>query len=228
MSFIQRLGLLIHIVGFLTGLISVLYLFQVIMESNFGDTEGLIALALVFGSPLVGWLFRWLISGELEHLIPQKKNFIKALPIDGNYGVAFILLSIISFSGLYSLINYDKQRQWERDVFGGYCKVNDGKDERVLDYFNKPEDIPEFLDNNYKPIPIYCSHYLEKSIMVDGETLCTWDDGTNAFSPRCLKLKDNPKPSSLLDAAVANLFAMIVIFYVLILIRLLTNLREKE
>jgi hypothetical protein len=226
MSFIQRLGLLIHIVGFLTGLISVLYLFQVIMESNFGDTEGLIALALVFGSPLVGWLFRWLISGELEHLIPQKKNFLKALPIDGNYGVAFILLSIISFSGVYSLIDYDKQRQWERDVFGGYCKVNDGKDERVLNYFKKPEDAPELLNNYYEPKPIYCSHYLEKDAY--GETLCTWNEGSNANSAQCLKLKDNPKPSSLLDAAVANLFAMIVIFYVLILIRLLINLREKE
>ena len=226
MNFIQRLGLLIHIIGFLTGLISVLYLFQVIMESNFGDTEGLIALALVFGSPLVGWLFRWLISGELEHLIPQKKNFIKALPIDGNYGVAFILLSIISFSGLYSLIDYDKQRQWERDVFGGYCKVNDGKDERVLNYFKKPEDVPELLNNYYEPKPIYCSHYLEKN--ADGETLCTWNEGSNANSALCLKLKDNPKPSSLFDAAIANLFAMIVIFYVLILIRLLTNLREKE
>ena len=196
------------------------------MESDFWDTEGLIALALVFGSPLVGWLFRWLISGELEHLIPQKKNLLKALPIDGNYGVAFILLSIISFLSLHSLIDYDKQRQWERDVFGGYCKINDGKDERVLDYFKKPEDTPELLNDYYEPKPIYCSHYLKKDAW--GETLCTWNEGSNANSARCLKLKDNPKPSSLLDAAVANIFGMIVIFYALMLIRLFANLREKE
>tara|TARA_B100000575_G_scaffold144843_1_gene115686 strand:- start:677 stop:1291 length:615 start_codon:yes stop_codon:yes gene_type:complete len=204
------------------------------MESDFWDTEGLIALALVFGSPLVGWLFRWLISGELEHLIPQKKNFLKALPIDGNYGVAFILLSIISFLTLHSLIDYDKQRQWERDVFGGYCKVNDGNDERVLGYFKKPEAPPtleeyyteEELNDYYKEKPIYCSHYLEKDAY--GETLCTWNEGSNANSAECLKLKDNPKPSSLLDAAVANIFGMIVIFYALMLIRLFANLREKE
>jgi len=227
MSFIQRFALLIHIVGFLTGLFSVLYIYAFAVGGNFGDEEVLTTLILV-SSPLIGWLFRWLISGEITHFIPLKEYFLKALPLDGNFGIALIMLPIFSFSLLYYVDDSENQRGWERKVFGTSC-VNNFGDKVILGYFKKPEGAPKLLDNYYnqnqEKEPIHCSHYLKKD--ADNETLCTWEDGVNANSAQCQKLKDNPKPSSdLLLIAIYNGLAIIIIFYALTLIRLLNILRK--
>lgn len=228
MGFIQRFSLLIHISGFLAGLFSVLYIYSFATEENFGDGEVLTALLLV-SSPLIGWLLRWLISGEINHFIPLKDYFIKALPLDGNYAIALLLLPFLSFSFLYHINDLDIQHEWEREVFGTKC-VNDFGDKAILGYFKKSEKaVPKLLNDYYENDEsnraIHCSDYLKKN--ANGETLCTWNNGANASSSQCIKLKDNPKPSpDLLLIAIFNGLAIIMIFYVLTLIRLLNNLRK--
>ena len=224
MSFIQRFALLVHIAGFLTGLFSALYVYGFLIDEG-GD--GLTAFILVI-SPLAGWLLRWLMTGELAHFIPLKEYFIKALPLDGNFGIALIMLPIFSFSLLYYVDDSEIDMSWERKVFGTEC-VNNFGDKVIVGYFKKPEGAPKLLDDYYnqnqEEEPIYCSHYLKKD--ANNETLCTWEDSVNANSAQCQKLKDNPKPSpDLLLIALSNGVAIIMIFYALFLIRLLNNLRK--
>ena len=223
MSFIQRFALLVHIAGFLTGLFSALYVYEFLIDEG-GD--GLTAFILVI-SPLAGWLLRWLITGELAHFIPLKEYFIKALPLDGNFGIALIMLSIFSFPLLYYVVDSENQRGWEREVFGG-CKESNSNEERVLGYFKEREKLPGLLGEYYgeqEAGPIYCSDYLIKD--ANNETACTWKNGVNASSYQCQKLKENPKPSTdLLSIALSNGVAIIMIFYALFLIRLLNNLRK--
>ena len=229
MGFIQRFSLLIHIAGFFAGLFSVLYIYSFAIEENFGDGELLTALLLV-SSPLIGWLLRWLITGEINHFIPLKEYFIKALPFDGNYAIALILLPFLSFSFLYYIEDLTIQHEWEREVFGTKC-VNDFGDKAILGYFKKSEKaVPKLLNDYYEDESnraIHCSDYLEKNNF--GKTLCTWNNGANANSSQCMKLKDNPKPSpDLLLIAIFNGMAFIMILYSLTLIRLIINLRTSK
>ena len=225
MSFIQRFALLIHIVGFLTGLFSALYVYTFLIDEG-GD--GLTAFILVI-SPLAGWLLRWLMTGELAHFIPLKEYFIKALPLDGNFGIALIMLPIFSFSLLYYVDDSEIDISWERKVFGTEC-VNNFGDKVILGYFKKPEKgVPKLLNDYYENDEsnrvIHCSDYLKKN--ANGETVCTWNNAANASSSQCKALKDNPKPSpDLLLIALSNGVAIIMIFYALFLIRLLNNLRK--
>jgi hypothetical protein len=225
MSFIQRIALLLHIAGFLAGLFSVLYIYILVIDS---DGDDLTAMVLA-SSPLIGWLLRWLLTGEIAHFVPLKEYFIEALPLDGNFGIALVLLPLLSFSIIYYLDNIDTQYDWEIKVFETKC-VNDFGDKAILGYFKKPEKaLPKLLESYYEndesDRAIHCSHYLEKN--ANGETLCTWNDGSNAGSLQCQRLKENPKPSpNLIEIALINVIATIIIFYVLTLIRLLNNLRK--
>lgn len=225
MSFIQRIALLFHIAGFLAGLFSVLYLCIVVVDGD-GDDLTFIALA---SSPLIGWLLRWLLTGEIAHFVPLKEYLIKALPFDGNFGIALVLLPILSFSVIYYLDDVDIQNKWERKVFGTKC-VNDFGDKAILGYFKNSEEALSKLQESYyesyeSDRAIHCSHYLEKN--ANGETLCTWNDGSNAESLQCQRLKEIPKPPpNLLEIALINVVLSIIIFYALTLIRLLNNLRK--
>jgi hypothetical protein len=220
MDFLQRLTFLLHLAGFLAGVIALPIMVWMFFDGIDLDEGLLTPILFTFLAPLIGWGLRWLIAGELAEFIPFQKNLIDALPKDSNFGATFLLICIFSSLFFYSEEHNSSKDDWENKVFGTQC-INKFGDEAILSYFKAPEGAE-------KGDPIYCSDYLEPK-SYSGDTLCTWDDGENAGSWECLQLEDNPKPVLDWSQIVPPIiFINLLVFYFLTLIRLIYNLRTQS
>ena len=220
MNFLQRLTLLLHFGGFLAGVIA--FPLMVLGFVNGVDLdEGLMtAILFTFIAPSTGWGLRWLIAGELASFMPFQHELIASLPKDGNFGAAFISIFIISSLLFYSIEYKESKESWEQKVFGSKC-INQYGDETVLGYFKAPE-------GSEQGDPFYCSDYLESTEWGTG-TLCTWEDAANAETWRCKALTENPKPTLDWEEIIPPVtFINLLVFYFLILIRLIYNLRTQS
>ena len=231
MDFKQRASLLLHVTGFAIGVLVLPFaVFELFNYYDFGrgfeEASTLLLIGLI--SPIAGWILRWLISGEWSSFIPLVDDVFKpmvnalinALPKEGWSSSVLLLVIIGSPLVLYNLEKNFNQEQWESNVFGMQCTDSQGN-EAVLDTFAIAEGATEGK-------PIYCSHYLEKTRR--GETLCTWDDNANAYSPRCTKLAENPKPKPA-DTLLLLTFSFFISLFALILltaINLIINHRKKS
>jgi hypothetical protein len=231
MDFKQRASLLLHVAGFAIGVLVLPFaVFELFNYYDFGrgfeEASTLLLIGLI--SPIAGWILRWLISGEWSSFIPLVDDVFKpmvnalinALPKEGWSSSVLLLVIIGSPLVLYNLEKNFNQEQWESNVFGMQCTDSQGN-EAVLDTFAIAEGATEGK-------PIYCSHYLEKTRR--GETLCTWDDNANAYSPRCTKLAENPKPKPA-DTLLLLTFSFFISLFALILltaINLIINHRKKS
>ena len=220
MDFLKRLSLLLHIAGFLAGVIALPILIAVLFESYFDTNfyDGLeMALIFTFGAPIIGWGLRWLIVGELAEFVPFKRELISALPKDGNFALVFVLAFCVLLTFFSFKETEESRLRWEYKVFESKCNKENGE-KAVIGYF-KPDEGEVLGD------PIYCSDYVEPRYY-GAQTLCEWNDGENAGNPGCMRFAANPKPIFLWE----NLFAPVIffnllVFYLLVLIRLIYNKR---
>jgi len=230
MDFNQRFSLLLHVIGFTTGVLvlpfAIFELFNYYdFEEGFEEASSLLLIALI--SPIAGWVLSWLISGKWSSFIPfvddvfkpMVNALINALPKEG-WSLNVLLVVIIGSTLL--LFNIEKnlnQEEWENNIFGMQCTDSQGN-KNVINRFSIQEGETEGK-------PIYCSHYFESTIY--GETLCTWDDNANADTPACKKLAKNPKPKPADTFLVLTISFSIFLFSFILLtaINLVINHRKK-
>ena len=220
MNFIQRLTFLLHLVGFLAGVIALPIMVYFFLDGVDLDEGLLAAILFTFVAPVIGWGLRWLIAGELAEFIPFKNELIASLPKDGNFASAFVLVFIFLSLSFYTMEYKESKELWEQEVFGSQC-IDMFGNEVILSYFKAPE-------GSEQGDPIRCSDYLEPR-SYSGETICTWDDATNAATWRCKALAENPEPTLDWEQIISPvIFFNLLAFYFLILIRLIYNLRIKS
>ena len=220
MDILYRLTLLLHIFGFLGGVIALPILVTVLFDlSDFYDGL-LISIIFTFAAPVIGWGQRWLFTGEFREFVPFQQKLISALPKDGNFAAALGAAVLLSTLIISSIETKQSRELWEREVFRSECTKENGE-EVVLGYFTAEE-------GEEKGAPIYCSYYLDDPWW-PSETLCEWNDGANAESPRCKRLAANPKPVFSWENFFGPvIFINLLVFYFLVLIRLIYNKRIQN
>lgn len=219
MNFIQRLTFLIHLTGFLVGVIALPIMVYFFFDGVDLDDGLLTSIILTILSPIIGWGLRWLIAGELSDFIPFQDNILKAIPRDGNYAIV-LALSIV-FSGLYffSKEQTESKERWEQAVFGKTCKDKSGTP-KVIDRY-------AVIDGEEVGRPIYCSDFLVPNAR--GKTLCTWDNATNADNMSCKMLAYSPSPTLKWNFIIGPpILIGIAVFYLLTLVTLIANLRNSS
>lgn len=220
MNFLQRLTFLLHLVGFLIGVIALPIMVYFFFDGVDLDDGLLTSIIFTFVTPVLGWGLRWLISGELAEFIPFQHMLISSIPKDGNFGIAFALIFVFSFLYFSSEENKNARESWEYKVFNSQCNYESGE-EVVLDYF-KPNEGKEKGD------PIYCSHYLERKYSWS-QTLCEWNDGSNANNSRCVRLKANPEPTiDWINIIAPVTLINLITFYILTLMRFIYIARTRN
>lgn len=222
MNFVQRIALLLHLVGFILGVIAIPAIFLGIYEwdEDFIYTSSLITLI----APSLGWGLRWLISGELVHFIPFSKLVINSLPLQGNFLTALIVIPLLTGGFNFTLERDFAKNSWERSVFGETCQNEDGSPS-ILGYYDANSEGEVYKE---KEKPFYCSDFLIKTSR--GYTFCTWNNASNSDNNICRKLAGNPEPRKdyWIYALLTTLITFPIIFYLLTIIRMIINLRERK
>jgi len=209
MGFIQRLSFVIHVSGFLSGLIA-LSILPLAVASE--EDIIFILLLVIFLAPSLGWSLVWLLTGKVVHFVPFNGVILTSLPTKDSFLIVLLLIPIITFSFIVTDELDRELRSWERTVFGMECLDASGQ-ENIIGRFSTEE-------------PYFCSDFLEETS--SGETFCNWNDGGNKDSKKCRKLGNYPKPDDVefITPFLAALFVFFITFILLTLLKIILHIRK--
>ena len=217
MWFIQRLAFVVHVSGFLSGLIALPIFLLALISGK--DEFIFILLFVIFLAPVLGWSLVWLLTGKGVHFVPLNVLILNSLPIKDNFLIVLLLIPIITFSFIVYDESDREKRSWERSVFGTECLDASGQ-ENIIGRFSTESDqvIGE---------PYFCSDFLEETL--SGETFCTWNDGGNKDTEKCRNLRNSPKPDDVefITPFLVALFALYFSFILLTLIKIILRIRTS-